>query len=115
MSRAGRRQSPRLDSWKFFPSEAAFLLLAAAVSPDLHRFPVATAIMEKLRSRLAGKATVLRDEQPQSIPRENVVPGDVVVLGLVKKVTQRNPGKKIFHSLLKRALRRRPYHRRGAA
>jgi Mg2+-importing ATPase len=40
----------------------------------------ATADMEKLRARLASKATVLRDGQPQSIPSENVVPGDVVML-----------------------------------
>ena len=35
---------------------------------------------EKLRARVTIKATVLRDGQPQSIPAEEVVPGDVVLL-----------------------------------
>lgn len=35
---------------------------------------------EKLRAQLTLKATVLRDGQPQSIPAEQVVPGDVVLL-----------------------------------
>jgi Mg2+-importing ATPase len=35
---------------------------------------------EKLRARVTIKATVLRDDQPQSIPAEAVVPGDIVLL-----------------------------------
>jgi Mg2+-importing ATPase len=35
---------------------------------------------EKLRARLTVKATALRDGQPQAIPAEEVVPGDVVLL-----------------------------------
>jgi Mg2+-importing ATPase len=35
---------------------------------------------ERLRSRLTLKATVLRGSQPRSIPAEEVVPGDVVLL-----------------------------------
>ncbi|MBC7264859.1 MAG: magnesium-translocating P-type ATPase [Chloroflexi bacterium] len=40
----------------------------------------ASAAMEKLRARVAIKSTVLRDGQPQVIPAEEVVPGDVVLL-----------------------------------
>jgi len=35
---------------------------------------------EKLRAQVTIKSTVLRDGQPQSIPAEEVVPGDVVLL-----------------------------------
>jgi Mg2+-importing ATPase len=35
---------------------------------------------EKLRARVTIKATVLRDDQPQSIPAEAIVPGDIVLL-----------------------------------
>ncbi len=40
----------------------------------------ATRAMEKLRARVSLKASVLRDGQPRSIPAEEVVPGDVVLL-----------------------------------
>lgn len=40
----------------------------------------ASAAMEKLRARVAIKVIVLRDGQPQVIPAEEVVPGDVVLL-----------------------------------
>ncbi len=35
---------------------------------------------EKLRAQLQTRATVLRDGQPQSLPAEEIVPGDVVLL-----------------------------------
>ncbi len=39
---------------------------------------VASNAVEKLRTQVTTKATVVRDGRPQSVPAEHVVPGDIV-------------------------------------
>lgn len=55
------------------------IVLGSAVLSFVQEYRASTAI-EKLRVRVTIKATVLRDGQPQTIPTEEVVPGDVVLL-----------------------------------
>jgi Mg2+-importing ATPase len=63
-------------------TDAGIVLLIVLTSSILSFYQEfsATKVMEKLRARLTSKTTVLRDEQPRSIPVEEVVPGDVVML-----------------------------------
>ncbi len=61
----------------------AIVILAIVIASALVTFfqeYSATNAMAKLQERLTIKASVLRDGQPQSIPVEQVVPGDVVLL-----------------------------------
>jgi Mg2+-importing ATPase len=55
------------------------IVLGSAVLSFVQEYSASTAV-EKLRARVTIKATVLRDGQPQPIPAEEVVPGDVVLL-----------------------------------
>lgn len=55
------------------------IVLGSAVLSFIQEYNASTAV-EKLRARVTIRATVLRDGQPQSIPAEEVVPGDVVLL-----------------------------------
>jgi len=55
------------------------IVLGSAVLSFIQEYNASTAV-EKLRARVTIKATVLRDGQPQSIPAEEVMPGDVVLL-----------------------------------
>ncbi|MDH4138454.1 MAG: HAD-IC family P-type ATPase, partial [Anaerolineae bacterium] len=55
------------------------IVLGSAVLSFVQEYSANTAA-EKLRAQVKIKATVLRDGQPQSIPAEEVVPGDVVLL-----------------------------------
>jgi magnesium-transporting ATPase (P-type) len=45
----------------------------------------ASSAVEKLRSQVTVKSSVLRDGKPQMIPSEQVVPGDLVLLSAVSK------------------------------
>ena len=56
-----------------------FIVLASSILSFYQEYSAST-VMEKLQARLTIKATVMRDEQPQSIPAAEVVPGDVVLL-----------------------------------
>ncbi len=56
-----------------------FIVLVSSILSFYQEFRASSA-MEKLRARLTSKITVLRDGQPRSIPVEEVVPGDLVVL-----------------------------------
>ena len=55
------------------------VVLGSAVLSFIQEY-AASAAVEKLRARVQLKATALRDGQPTSIPAEEVVPGDVVLL-----------------------------------
>jgi len=55
------------------------IVLGSAVLSFWQEYSANTAA-EKLRAQVMIKATVLRDSQPQTIPAEEVVPGDVVLL-----------------------------------
>jgi Mg2+-importing ATPase len=55
------------------------IVLGSAVLSFVQEYSANTAA-EKLRAQITIKATVRRDGQPQSIPAEEVVPGDVVLL-----------------------------------
>ncbi|MBC8249305.1 MAG: magnesium-translocating P-type ATPase [Anaerolineales bacterium] len=55
------------------------IVLGSAVLSFWQEYSANTAA-EKLRAQVMIKATVLRDGQPQTIPAEEVVPGDVVLL-----------------------------------
>jgi Mg2+-importing ATPase len=55
------------------------IVVASAVLGFIQEYNAGNAV-EKLRSQVTFKATVLRDGQPRSILAEEVVPGDVVVL-----------------------------------
>jgi Mg2+-importing ATPase len=55
------------------------IVLGSAVLSFVQEYSANTAA-ERLRAQVTIKATVLRDGQPQSIPAEEVVPGDVVLL-----------------------------------
>ncbi|NLF01690.1 MAG: magnesium-translocating P-type ATPase, partial [Anaerolineales bacterium] len=55
------------------------IVLGSAVLSFWQEYSANTAAA-KLRARVTIKANVLRDGQPQSIPAEDVVPGDVVLL-----------------------------------
>ena len=55
------------------------IVLGSALLSFFQEYSANTAA-EKLRAQVTAKATVLRDGQPQSIPAEEVVPGDVVLL-----------------------------------
>jgi Mg2+-importing ATPase len=55
------------------------IILGSAILGFVQEFSATTAV-EKLRARVAIKATVLRDGKPQPIPAEEIVPGDVVLL-----------------------------------
>ncbi len=55
------------------------IVLGSAVLSFWQEYSANTAA-EKLRAQVKIKATVLRDGQPQTIPAEEVVPGDVVLL-----------------------------------
>ncbi|MGA9351683.1 MAG: HAD-IC family P-type ATPase [Anaerolineae bacterium] len=55
------------------------IVLGSAVLSFVQEYSANTAA-EKLRARVTIKTTVLRDGQTQSIPAEEVVPGDVVLL-----------------------------------
>jgi len=55
------------------------IVLGSAVLSFIQEYNASTAV-EKLRAQVTIKATVLRDGQTQSIPAEEVVPGDVVSL-----------------------------------
>jgi Mg2+-importing ATPase len=55
------------------------IVLGSAALSFLQEYSANTAA-EKLRAQVTIKATALRDGQPQSIPAEEVVPGDVVLL-----------------------------------
>ncbi len=63
-------------------TDAAIVIAIVVASAMLGFFQEYTAsnAVEKLRAQVTVKATVLRDGQPQSIPAEEVVPGDVVLL-----------------------------------
>ena len=55
------------------------IVLGSAVLSFVQEYNANTAA-EKLRAQVTIKATVLRDGQPRTIPAEEVVPGDVVLL-----------------------------------
>ena len=55
------------------------IVLGSAVLSFVQEHSASSAV-EKLRAQVTTKATVLRDGQPKSIPAEQVVPGDVVLL-----------------------------------
>ena len=55
------------------------IVLGSAVLSFVQEYN-ANAAAEKLRAQLQTKATVLRNGQPQPVPTEEVVPGDVVLL-----------------------------------
>jgi Mg2+-importing ATPase len=55
------------------------IVLGSAVLSFTQEYSASTAA-EKLRAQVSIKATVRRDGQPQSIPAEEVVPGDIVLL-----------------------------------
>jgi Mg2+-importing ATPase len=55
------------------------IVLGSAVLSFVQEYSASTAA-EKLRAQVTVKANVLRDGQQQSIPAEEVVPGDVVLL-----------------------------------
>lgn len=55
------------------------IVVASAVLSFVQEFSANQAV-EKLRAQVAIKATVLRDGNPQIIPAEEIVPGDVVLL-----------------------------------
>jgi Mg2+-importing ATPase len=55
------------------------IVLGSAVLSFVQEYNANTAA-EKLRAQVKIKATVLRDGQPRTIPAEEVVPGDVVLL-----------------------------------
>ncbi len=55
------------------------IVLGSALLSFFQEYSANTAA-EKLRAQVTIEATVLRDGQPQSIPAEEVVPGDVVLL-----------------------------------
>jgi Mg2+-importing ATPase len=55
------------------------IVLGSALLSFLQEYSASNAT-EKLRAQVTVKATVLRDGQPQQVPVEEVVPGDVVVL-----------------------------------
>jgi Mg2+-importing ATPase len=55
------------------------IVLGSAALSFLQEYNASNAT-ERLRARVQIRSTVLRDGQPQSIPAEEVVPGDVVVL-----------------------------------
>jgi len=55
------------------------IVLGSAILSFWQEYSANTAA-EKLRAQVMIKATVLRDGQPQTIPAEEVVPGDVVLL-----------------------------------
>jgi len=61
----------------------ALIILAIVLGSSVLSFVQeysANAAAEKLREQVTVKTTVLRDGQPQSIPAEELVPGDVVLL-----------------------------------
>jgi Mg2+-importing ATPase len=55
------------------------IILGSTVLGFIQEYNASTAIA-RLRARVMSKATVLRDGQPRSIPAEEVVPGDIVLL-----------------------------------
>jgi len=55
------------------------IILASAVLGFIQEYSAGNAV-EKLRSQVKLKTNVLRDNQPVSVPVEEVVPGDVVLL-----------------------------------
>jgi len=55
------------------------IVLASAVLSFVQEYAASSAV-EKLRAQVTIKATVLRDAQPQSVPAQAVVPGDVILL-----------------------------------
>jgi Mg2+-importing ATPase len=55
------------------------IVLGSAVLSFVQEYNASNAA-EKLRAQLQTKSTVLRDGQPQSLPVEEIVPGDVVLL-----------------------------------
>jgi Mg2+-importing ATPase len=55
------------------------IILGSALLSFWQEYRASNAI-EKLRARVQVRATVLRDGQPQALPAEGVVPGDVVQL-----------------------------------
>ncbi|MBC7262099.1 MAG: HAD-IC family P-type ATPase, partial [Chloroflexi bacterium] len=55
------------------------IVLASTVLSFIQEYRASEAV-EKLRARVAIKTTVIRDGQPQAIPAEEVVPGDVLLL-----------------------------------
>ncbi|MGC8785961.1 MAG: magnesium-translocating P-type ATPase [Anaerolineae bacterium] len=55
------------------------IVLASTVLSFIQEYRASEAV-EKLRARVAIKTTVIRDGQPQAIPSEEVVPGDVLLL-----------------------------------
>jgi Mg2+-importing ATPase len=55
------------------------IVVGSAVLSFVQEYNASTAI-EKLRAQVKIRATILRDGTPQSIPAEEVVPGDVVML-----------------------------------
>jgi Mg2+-importing ATPase len=63
-------------------TDAAVILLivvGSAMITFVQEYSASNAV-EKLRARLVHKVTALRDGKPQSIPAEEVVPGDVLLL-----------------------------------
>jgi Mg2+-importing ATPase len=55
------------------------ILVASAILTFSQEYAANNAV-EKLRAQVTIKATVQRDGQPQSIPAEEVVPGDIILL-----------------------------------
>ena len=55
------------------------IVIASAVLGFIQEYGASNAV-EKLRSQVTLKATVLRDGKPQTILAEEVVPGDIVLL-----------------------------------
>jgi Mg2+-importing ATPase len=55
------------------------IVLISAVLSSLQEYRASSAV-DKLRSRVSVKSTVLRDGAPLSVPTAEVVPGDIVVL-----------------------------------
>lgn len=55
------------------------IVLGSAILSFVHEYSASSAAA-KLRAQVTIRTTVLRDGQPQSVPAEEVVPGDVVLL-----------------------------------
>lgn len=61
-------------------ASVVLVIVIASALLSFYQEYTATNAVEKLRTRVTARATVLRDGNPQPIPAEGVVPGDVVLL-----------------------------------
>jgi len=60
------------------------IVLGSALLSFVQEYSANTAA-EKLKEQVKIRATVLRDGQPQSIPADEVVPGDVVLMEIINR------------------------------